>query len=96
MSRIADLWRNLSEAINEPLPGESVLARRARPPWESTDSGVVAAWSSLTSPENLEALLEWGKGELNPHARAYTDKAIEVCRDRSKTDGEQDSGPNSR
>ena len=94
MSRIAHLWRKLSDAINAPLTGESILARRAIPPWDSTDHRVTAAWLALTSPENLDALVEWGKGNLNPRARACTDKAIEVCRSRSKTDGEQDGAAN--
>ena len=64
---------------------------RATPPWESTDQCVAMAWQDLTRPENLTALLEWGKRDLNPHARECTDKAIAVCRSRSKSNGEPDT-----
>jgi hypothetical protein len=96
MSRIGDLWRELSEAVNRPTPGEDILARRTTPPWESTDARVVAAWMALTAPENLESLLEWAKLNLNDYARASTNKAIEVCRSRRKNNGKQAAGPNSR
>jgi hypothetical protein len=95
MLRISDLWTELSEAINKPPDREDILARRAIPPWESADERVTAAWLRLTSPENLNALFEWSAGKLNPHGRACTDKAIEVCRHRSKTNGESPSAMNS-
>lgn len=94
MSQIARLWKELSDAINTPQAGESILSRLAVPAWESTDEHVVRAWGALTRPENLKALVEWGTVDLNPRAREYTDKAIEVCRSRSMTDGEPAAGGN--
>jgi hypothetical protein len=96
MSQIAGLWKQLSDAFNTPKAGESILSRLAKPAWESTDEHVVRAWEVLTRPENLKALVEWGTGDLNPRAREYTDKAIEVCRSRSETDGEPNDAGNSR
>jgi len=91
MSQIERLWRKLSEAMNTPRAGESILGCRATPPWESADQCVAMAWQDLTRPDNLNALLEWGTRDLNPHARECTDKAIAVCRSRSKSNGEPDT-----
>lgn len=94
MTRIHRLWVDLSVAVNNVLPGQSIAVRRATPPWESNDANVMAAWHALTSPENLDDLLEWGSGDLNEHARACTEKAIEECGRRRALKGEPCAAPN--
>lgn len=55
------------------------------PPWQSTNGRVRTAWLDLTQPGNLAALEVWGAalGEMNPVAAEASQKAIEVCRERS-------------
>ncbi len=39
----------------------------------------MAAWTALTSPENLQLLKQWEEPDMNPMARETTSKAIEHC-----------------
>ena len=94
MFQIARLWKQLSHAIHTTKAVEELLDRFAIRPWESTDELVVSAWEALTRPENLNALTQWGSGDLNPQAREYTATAIQVCRSRSRADGEHHGAQN--
>lgn len=79
LPRIQRLWVDLSIAMAAIGPGESILVRQTIPPWESEDAMIITAWKALTSPENLEDLLDWSRADMNPRARIYTEKAIEEC-----------------
>ena len=89
LPRIQRLWVDLSTATNASGLGESVLARRAIPPWDSEEPKVAAAWHSLTAPENLDDLLGWLNPNMNSMARSYTERAIEEYRKRHGGNVEQ-------
>ncbi len=89
MPRIQQLWVDLSRAHHAICEGESIMERLAIPPWESTDPMITAAWGELTAPENLDDLEKWGESNMNGQTREYTNKAIEVCRQRHKSELEQ-------
>jgi hypothetical protein len=93
-SQIFGLWVQLSRAINTVGTGEDLVDRILTPPWESKDPQVVMAWEALTHPKNLDDLIDWGSHELNPRAKEYTAKAIQVCRSRSQSAGEPSAGGN--
>lgn len=59
------------------------------PPWESDDPAVQSVWEQLTRPENLTALLDWGRDleSFNEMAFTSTAMAIETCRLRSGGSG---------
>jgi len=82
-SKIQKLWYDLSFAMHNVHPGESILERISSP-WDSKDEEIMAAWSALTSPENMELLKQWEKSDMNPRAREATSKAIEHCDRRLK------------
>ena len=83
MPRIEQFWMDLSRVTYRVAEGESLLERVYTPPWESEDPEITEAWNALISPSNLTNLRKWGEGNLNPMARRYTDKAIEMCEERS-------------
>ncbi len=87
LPRIARLWVDLSVSVNG-VPPRDIFERRATFPWQSQDASVMAAWDALTSPENLDDLLEWAGKDMNARARLFTDKAVEVCRRRRATNSE--------
>ncbi len=93
-SHICGLWLELSRAISTVGTGEDGVDRILIPPWESTDHLVVKAWDAFTHPRNLDELIGWGSGELNPRAQQYTEMAIQVCRNRSQSAGETSAGGN--
>jgi hypothetical protein len=88
LPRIARLWVDLSVSVNGVPPGQDIFERRATFPWESRDANVMAAWDALTSPENLDDLLEWAGKDMNARARLFTEKAVEVCRRRRAINSE--------
>ncbi|MDF1665291.1 MAG: hypothetical protein P1V97_26245 [Planctomycetota bacterium] len=83
------LWVNLERAyFDGPDENREVpLLRLVHPPWESPDSHVQAAWQKLTSPENLEGLIEWHQSIKNGRVDSQAAKAVEVCRQRAKDQG---------
>ena len=87
-SHIFDLWVKSSRTVNTVRAGEDIIDRLLMPPWESTDQVGLQAWDALTHPANLDGLIEWAAHDLNPRAREYTEKAIEVCRSRAPSSGE--------
>jgi hypothetical protein len=81
---ISGLWLALDRVRHAHGPGESVLNRLAQDPWVHDDPAVRLAWLTLTSPESLAELEQWGQGDLNPEARRITDAAIRKARIRLK------------
>ena len=80
------LWVALSRAIHTCPAGESILARRSTPPWESQDEAVRKAWLALTDPKNLVDLeARCHLDEMNPHARAASQEALRMCRERARS-----------
>jgi len=83
-SKIQRLWIDLSIAMNDVGPGEDIAIRRTEP-WNSNDMKIKAAWDALTSPDNIDLLMEHSKQELNGAAAKATAKAIEDCIKKIKT-----------
>lgn len=81
LKNIWALWLKLSAARYEAEEGKSLFKRLRLKPWETDDPLLTKAWDNLTAPENLEDLEYWSnQGEMNPCARAWTDKALEECK----------------
>lgn len=75
-------WQALDRAILESArrwlggaPGSPPWSQ----PWESDDPEVRSVWDQITRPENLTALVEWGRGtsSFNEFARERALRAIE-------------------
>lgn len=73
------LWVRFSQAIHNCPPGEPIVQRHGRPPWESKDPAVIEAWGKITAPKNRAELEGRLQRKLNPVAEAYTRKALEIC-----------------
>lgn len=84
ISGIQEFWIALERALFEQIPGESILDRLAKRPWNCESATVKKAWDELTHPNNLQALKNWASEPMNPTARECTDEALKVCNDRAK------------
>lgn len=84
LRRVQEHWSKLDEAILGCGLSDDVFID----PWESSQPNILAAWETLTKPENLADLEFWlasfdnGYG-MNDWARRVTLKAIEVCREKA-------------
>ncbi len=80
------LWSDLE--TNRMLAKESQID-----PWDSQAPEVQRVWTSLTSPERLDDLLDWERtnSPLNPIAQRMLTQAITEARSRQK--GEKTTNP---
>ena len=78
-SKIEKLWTDLSIAMNNIAPEESIIERRKKP-WNSQFIEVQECWERLTAAENLDLLRDWYEPKnMNPSAKEATEMAIQHC-----------------